>query len=702
MRAAEIARFADGGGAPHLTVRLGVSGLRSVVEGHLNAFNARDFDAMAQQFDEDIEISVDAGVMHGVDEVRAYMNGVTGAFPGVCADLQRVVSEGDDTIVVEYRLINASGDRSDQAWRLDGPVCEIFEIRNRRILRVRSYYGPTETDRTGVANVPSRAEAARIAQEQAALRRVATLVTREPAPAEMFDAVAAEVGKLLPAEDTAMLRYEDDDTATVVASWGKRAHGLEVGTRLTLEGQNAAGIVHRTGRPARIDDYATATGAIGTHLREAGTRSAVGCPIVVEGRLWGVMLAAQGVAEPLPEGTESRISAFTELVATAMSNAAARAEVARLAEEQAALRRVATAVATASAPVQIFAVVAEEVARLLNVEDTKIYRYEDDATATVVADWGTADFIIPVATRLALGGVNVASEVFRTGRPARLDDYSKASGPIGLRMRKLDSRVAVASPIVVDGRLWGCIVAATRKARPLPLGTELRIGEFTELVATAISNTEARSELAASRARIVAATDEERRRVVRDLHDGSQQRLVHTVVTLKLARRALEQGDEAAPALVGEALGHAEQANVELRELVHGILPAALTNGGLRAGVDALASRAPVPVELGVSVGRLPAVVEATAYFVVAEALTNVAKHARAARAGVTASVEEGTLRVRVRDDGVGGARPDGSGLVGLADRLAALDGRLWVETPPGGGTLVAADIPLPGDQAAS
>jgi signal transduction histidine kinase len=480
-----------------------------------------------------------------------------------------------------------------------------------------------------------------------------------------------------------------------VASWGKRAHGIKVGTRLTLEGQNVTGMVHRTGRPARIDNYATATGAIGTHLHEVGIRSAAGCPIVVEGRLWGVLVAAQDVTEPLPEGSESRMSAFTELVATAMSNAEARAEVARLAEEQAALRRVATAVATASAPSQIFAVVAEEVARLLNVENTKIYRYEDDATAAVVADWGRPDFIIAVGTRLTLGGVNVASEVFRTGRPARLDDYSTATGPIGLRMRELGARVAVGSPIVVDGRPWGCIVAGTRKARPLPAGTEVHIGEFTELVATAISNIEARSELAASRARIVAAADDERRRVVRDLHDGAQQRLVQTVVTLKLAGQALEQGDDSAPAIVAQALDQAKQANVELRELAHGILPAVLTCGGLQRGLEALASRVPVPVELGVSVGRLPAAAEATAYFVVAEALTNVAKHARAGRAEVTARVEHGALRVCVRDDGVGGARPDGSGLVGLGDRLAALDGRLRVESPPSGGTLVAADIPL-------
>jgi signal transduction histidine kinase len=204
-----------------------------------------------------------------------------------------------------------------------------------------------------------------------------------------------------------------------------------------------------------------------------------------------------------------------------------------------------------------------------------------------------------------------------------------------------------------------------------------------------------RVELAALRARIVAAADEERRQVVRDLHDGAQQRLVQTVVTLKLARRALDDEQDGASALVTEALEQAVRTTAELRELAHGILPSVLTRGGLRAGVEALASRMPLPVENGVSVGRLPAAVEATAYFVVAEALTNVAKHARARHAAVTASVEQGTLRLHVRDDGVGGARPDGSGLTGLADRLAALDGHLRVESPADGGTLVTAVIPL-------
>ena len=232
---------------------------------------------------------------------------------------------------------------------------------------------------------------------------------------------------------------------------------------------------------------------------------------------------------------------------------------------------------------------------------------------------------------------------------------------------------------------------------PLPPASEAQLASFTELVATAIANAEAQRALAASRARIVAATDEERRRVVRDLHDGAQQRLVHTIITLKLARRALENRQDDAPALLTEALDHAERATDELRELAHGILPEVLTRGGLRAGVDTLASRMTVPVEIDVSVGRLAAAVEATAYFLVSEALTNVAKHARAGHAEVTVRIEDGTLVVEVRDDGIGGARPDGSGLLGLADRLAALDGQLRVESPTDGGTLISATIPIGG-----
>jgi len=255
-------------------------------------------------------------------------------------------------------------------------------------------------------------------------------------------------------------------------------------------------------------------------------------------------------------------------------------------------------------------------------------------------------------------------------------------------------RSAVGSPIVVEGHLWG-VITATSNEGPLPPGTEARLASFTELVATAIANAESSAEIAASRRRIVAASDDARRRIVRDLHDGAQQRLVHTVITLKLAQQALAKGAENGPLLVQEAVGNAERATHELRELAHGILPSVLTRGGLPAGVRALASRMPVPVEVAIPADRLPAPVEATAYFVVAEALTNVAKHAGAATAAVAARVEDGTLRVEIRDDGVGGARPDGSGLRGLWDRLTALDGRLKIESPVDGGTLVAATIPI-------
>ena len=211
-------------------------------------------------------------------------------------------------------------------------------------------------------------------------------------------------------------------------------------------------------------------------------------------------------------------------------------------------------------------------------------RYEDDGSATVVASWGALGDVLVVGTRMPVEGENVTALVRRTGRPARIDDYATASGSLGDRMRELGVSAAVGCPIVVDGRLWGAMVAAQRRPSRCPPDTESRVAKFTELIATAISNVQARSDLAASRARIAAAADEERRRVVRDLHDGAQQRMVHTVVTMKLAREALENDPEAAPPLLDEALDHGEQAVAELRELAHGILPAVLTRGGLRAG----------------------------------------------------------------------------------------------------------------------
>jgi PAS domain S-box-containing protein len=371
------------------------------------------------------------------------------------------------------------------------------------------------------------------------------------------------------------------------------------------------------------------------------------------------------------------------------------AELERLADEQAALRRVATLVVMGVPAAEVFSAVAEEVERLFDAQATTIARLEPDGTLAIVASSGRARDEMPVGSRLQPEAGMALARVIRTGRSARVDDYSRAPGFLGQATRT-GIRCSVAVPIRVEGSLWGSMGAGTERPQ-FPADAEQRLAEFTELVGTAISNIQAREDLAASRARIVAAADDERRRVVRDLHDGAQQRLVHTIITLKLANRALQPNHEPGSELLAEALQQAERANAELRELAHGILPAVLTSGGLRAGVEALASRMPVPVEVTVAVDRLPAPFEATAYFVVAESLTNIAKHARATGATVRAQVEDGTLQLQVRDDGVGGARPDGSGLVGLADRLAVLDGRLRVDSPADGGTLVTADIPLPG-----
>jgi PAS domain S-box-containing protein len=496
--------------------------------------------------------------------------------------------------------------------------------------------------------------------EHAALRRVATLVARGVPSSEVCAAVAREAGLLLGADATHIARFEPDGTATLIAGWTRSGEPIPLGTTAPTDGEN------------------------------------VSAPIVVDGRRWGVAIVSPRADRPPPFDTKSRLAAFTDLVATAISNAAARAEVRRLADEQAALRRVATLVAQGVPTDALFGAVVAEVGRLFDAQLAGMIRYVTGEAVTAVATWAAQGTHPEVTGVWPLEGDRLATRILRTGEPTREDHWEGASGPIAAFVREqLGVRSSVGCPIVVEGRVWGALFVHSTTSQPLPRATESRLADFTELVATAIANAQSRSDLAASRARIVAAADDERRRVVRDLHDGAQQRLVHTVITLKLARRALRPDEEPVFGLVTEALEHTERATAELRELVHGILPRVLTHGGLAAGVAALASRVPVPVEIDVSGDRLPAAVEATAYFVIAEALTNVAKHAGATGAQVLARVADGSLRIEVRDDGAGGARADGPGLVGLADRLAALDGRLRVESPPGRGTLVAAEIPL-------
>ena len=538
-----------------------------------------------------------------------------------------------------------------------------------------------------------------LADEQAALRRVATLVARGAPPERVFSAAVEEVGRVLPVDLVSMARYEPGRAITFLTSWGTLKDFVPIGKRLPLGGKNLNTIVFDTGRSARIDNYDDASGPVGLAVRAGGVRSAVGTPIVVDGHLWGMMAAGSSGTERLPPETEARLASFTELLATAIANAESRAGLARLAEEQAALRRAATLVARGARPEELFTAVVEEAARALPGEDVALARYEPGGSMTILAiSEGPGDGS-PVGSRWPSGGNDVTAVVLETGGSARID--GGASGRLGVAAGERDFLSAVGAPIVVEGRVWGVMTLSSTE-QPLPVDAEARLVSFADLVATAIANAQARTELASSRARMMAATDEERRRLVRDLHDGVQQRLVATIITLKRASRALEHDDQNVPKLVADALDQVERANVELRELAHGILPAVLTQGGLRAGVDALASRMPVPIQVDVSVGRLPSAVEATAYFVVAEALTNVAKHARAEYASVTARIEDGNVHVHVRDDGVGGARPTGSGLIGLADRLNALGGDLRVDSPADGGTVVAATIPLPADSATS
>jgi signal transduction histidine kinase len=257
--------------------------------------------------------------------------------------------------------------------------------------------------------------------------------------------------------------------------------------------------------------------------------------------------------------------------------------------------------------------------------------------------------------------------------------------------------VAVASPIVVSSRRWGTIVAAWKRGEVVRSDTERRMGQFTELVATAVANAESRALLAASRRRIVATADETRRRLERDLHDGAQQRLVSAVVALKLAERAVGQGADNVDGLVHEALVHAESANAELRELARGIMPAVLSRNGLEPALEAIADRSPIPVTLDLrAAGRLPERTEVTMYFVVSEALTNAAKHSHASAVHVTVRSTDSAVRLSIDDDGIGGADPArGSGLLGLRDRVEAIGGTLSVESSSGEGTHLSVKLPL-------
>jgi signal transduction histidine kinase len=383
---------------------------------------------------------------------------------------------------------------------------------------------------------------------------------------------------------------------------------------------------------------------------------------------------------------------------TSLLLAAVTAERSALAAEQAALRRVATLVAGDAAPARLFEQVTEEVGRLLGLPGANVMQYDGARTATVVGAWsvhGPPRF--PVGAQLDVDGDTVVARVVRSGEAARVERYEQATGELAARVRSAGYRAAVAAPVNVGGRLWGVLAAASTSDDPLPEDSEQRLGDFAELVAQALANADAYQKLAASRARLMEVGDAERQRLERNLHDGAQQRLVSVALGLGMLAGKLGSDPVAARELLAAAQTDLARGLDELRELARGIHPVVLTERGLGPALDALVARAPVPVEVTtVPDERLAASVEAAAYYVVAESITNVAKYAQASSATVSVGRSNGAATVTVSDNGVGGADPaSGSGLRGLAARVEALNGRLDVESPPGGGTRITAEIPL-------
>ena len=392
------------------------------------------------------------------------------------------------------------------------------------------------------------------------------------------------------------------------------------------------------------------------------------------------------------------VSALTSLVLAAVTAERVRAVHAQreLAHEQAALRRIATLVAAEAAPADLFARVTDELSGVLGVPSAAVLRFEEDGSATLLGVTRTNLLGLPVGSALSLSEGGVLAHVHVTGEAQRLDTYEGESGALVERLRAAGARSSVAAPVHVGGRLWGAIVAISLDSS-LEKGAERRLIAFADLVAQALANADAYEKLAASRARIVEAGDTERRRLERNLHDGAQQRLVSLALQLRIVGAKLDRDPGAARDLVQAAQTELGQALEDLRELARGIHPAILSERGLGPALAALVDRAPVAVTLREPPAeRLPEAVEAAAYYLVAEALTNVAKYAGASRVDVGVTRDEECALVVVSDDGVGGAdASQGSGLRGLADRIEALGGRLRVESPPGGGTRIEAEIPV-------
>ena len=552
----------------------------------------------------------------------------------------------------------------------------------------------TELVATAIANTQARDDLHKLADEQAALRRVATLIAGQARPTEVFAAVAEESARILQVEQASVLSLDADGTSTLLGTSAPQ-EGFMVGDRYPPH-PGVIAEVWRTGRPATVE-YARVSGEIAARLLAAGMLSALGVPIIVDGGTWGLAIALSTRGHPLPQNAEARLAGFTELVATAISNTQARDELRRLAEEQGALRRVATLVADGTAAHVVFDAVCAETGPLIGASSVNLARFTTDGFNLTMAGWRLRDTHVPTGTRLTLGPHTINGVIQRTGAPARVDSYEDAPGELAALIRQRGIHSEVGAPVIVEGRVWGALIAGTDRDEPLPREAERRVASFAELIATAVANATARSELIASRARLVAAGDEARRRIERNLHDGTQQRLIALGLDLQTLQTSIPAEQEQTARSLTRIGGDVEAILEDVRELSRGLHPALLTHGGLQPALRALARKSPIRVELEVEIeSRPPEPVEIAAYYVVSEALTNAAKHAQASHIVVTVKASGATLRATVEDDGVGGAEASaGSGLIGLIDRVEALGGRLAFESPPGEGTHISVQLPL-------
>ena len=528
----------------------------------------------------------------------------------------------------------------------------------------------------------ARAELERFGEEQAALRRVAELAASGADHASVLRAIVSEVALLF------------DETVVSGGNFGPSGVWQRITVAIgptgdapasgpALREAALANNVLLAGRAGRIED---------THLspvEDLGDSPFLwgcGVPIRVDGQTWGALIATAG-QRPLPASTEDRLTQFAQVAGTAVSGGLARDALSRMAREQASLRRVAELIARGAPLSEVFDAIAGEASNILGGTTAGLMRVDSNGLATVVASY--LDFA-PLGTRVSVNGPGRTGSSPGALQFSLLTETSQASSSVDDDVGQM-----MAVPIIVEGQFWGGL-AIKMPDGPLSIDAGNRLLEFAELAAAAVANAENKANLRASRARLVVTADETRQRLQRDVHDGAQQRLVQTVLSLKLGLDLASRGHDPVE-LMREALQTAERATVELRDIVHGILPASLSRGGLRAGIESLIDGLTVPVNLDVTAlpeQRLPADLEVAAYFIVAEALTNVVKHARAAQTRVSVAVTAGLLTIEVTDDGRGGADRRGSGLTGLADRVDAMNGTLVLTSPPRLGTTVRVTLP--------